>query len=1210
VLNRLYIVIGMLMILVLAGAFVVPHFVDWSSRRGQMETLASEALGRPVKIGGEIDFVLLPQPRLLFSDVVVGEEAQPIARAASAEAEFSLMDFLRDRFVVTRLLVRAPQLFLSIEQDGTFAAPLHLPESIEAGNISIANAEIESGDLYLTDRRSGAQWSVNDLDGLIQLSALRGPFSFAGQGTYDGEPVRFRIATSEMNNTGRLQVAASAGPEDGSTSVSVEGLLQTALRPEFTGKATFRQKPPKGGTAETVRGDQVVEADVELRPDQFLMTDYTWLPDENRGTTRLTGAAVVELGEAPRFDAVISGGVVALAPRDAREETADQPYELVRLLSELPTPLVPPLPGKIAVDVTELNLRAIALRNVRFDALSDSESWQLDQFSARLPGDGALDLSGRISVADDQVGFNGEIGLVTDRPDALAQMWRGADDSVALFGVPTNVRSKVTLRDGRLDFSDGDLNLGDADITFEGGLDYEETRSLDFAAKTGSLSAADSEAFWAILPRVQSDDAFLTSFPSGTFDVFVEGLDSPPMEGLILGLEGVSARGSWDDAGLRFDLLSARDLGGAGFTLSGLYSGSGRKARVQGSGRITLSEIAKSGILPVIFERTGTADELRPILENFAPASFEVELTGDDVQSLVAGGRLGESTFQIDAELSEGLLAGLDGRLTVRSVVQGEPDELAAQFGLPEGLALDSGPVTLTVGIDGALANSVDADIAVSGPDNRLSYEGTLIATDLNKPTGRGRLDFDLSDSAGWVKLLGMGGIHLPPVSGVGEVSFEGHQTIQISALQAEAGDVTISGDLSRALEGLTATVSGQLALNYAQPEGLARVLFGAESLIPGSGIWPEGPFALGTGERESRGRVGVTVDVVEAAERELARDARFDLVWDAQNLRVSGGSAAVGDGRLSFDLGVCCEPAPNSLRQVTGRWRVANAPFAALVPEATGAIASAAIDGAGQFNSTGETLADMIGSLAGEASFTASGVSVAGADPSVFAALADRNDLADLDPEELGALVSQLLEQGRFETPQLSGVFSVGGGTLRARNLSLDNPDGTLFGGLALELGDLSLSGDWALSPRAGLGRSELINEATARIGMHLGGTLLVPERELDLGAMVDAIQVKALELEVDELERLRAEQEARARQAAEERARLMEEEAARRAAEAAQAEQERQAAEGATQEQSNSIEELLKDLGESQDPLLNNDGSTTAPVDLLAPAPTPGSF
>ena len=75
-----------------------------------------------------------------------------------------------------------------------------------------------------------------------------------------------------------------------------------------------------------------------------------------------------------------------LPPRDATKELADPPYELVRLLGETPLPPVPPIPGTIGLDISELNLRAVSLRDLRLDAATDGTGWTIKNFAARLPG--------------------------------------------------------------------------------------------------------------------------------------------------------------------------------------------------------------------------------------------------------------------------------------------------------------------------------------------------------------------------------------------------------------------------------------------------------------------------------------------------------------------------------------------------------------------------------------------------------------------------------------------------------------------------------------------------------------------------------------------------------------------------------------------------------------------------------------------------------
>ena len=78
-LNRIYIIVGLLAIFVLAGAFIAPRFIQWGDYRERMEDLAGGVLGAKVIIRGDIEFSLLPQPRLNFTDVLVGSADEPAA---------------------------------------------------------------------------------------------------------------------------------------------------------------------------------------------------------------------------------------------------------------------------------------------------------------------------------------------------------------------------------------------------------------------------------------------------------------------------------------------------------------------------------------------------------------------------------------------------------------------------------------------------------------------------------------------------------------------------------------------------------------------------------------------------------------------------------------------------------------------------------------------------------------------------------------------------------------------------------------------------------------------------------------------------------------------------------------------------------------------------------------------------------------------------
>src|SRR5690606_25407882 len=127
----------------------------------------------------------------------------------------------------------------------------------------------------------------------------------------------------------------------------------------------------------------------------------------------LLGAAEIKLGQGRSFNAVVSGTSLALPPRDATVEGIVTPYELVRLLAELPLPPDPGLPGTIGIDIADVNLRAVSLRNLRIDAAVRNGAWQINSLTAQLPGNTTIKVSGRLSAVSGRPNFSGDVNLAS-----------------------------------------------------------------------------------------------------------------------------------------------------------------------------------------------------------------------------------------------------------------------------------------------------------------------------------------------------------------------------------------------------------------------------------------------------------------------------------------------------------------------------------------------------------------------------------------------------------------------------------------------------------------------------------------------------------------------------------------------------------------------------------------------------------------------------
>lgn len=1160
-LNRLYIVVGVIAILLLAAAFVVPSFIPWGQYRDRLAAIAGEVLGTPVRIEGDVAFSLLPQPKLTFSDVSAGPPDAPNLTVERVEADFSLIDFLRDRYNVTRLQLDGPTVSIDVAADGSVDAGIALARAVSS-NISVANAVVSGGTVKLRDERAGETYIASNVAGDLKLEALRGPFSFQGTGNVDGAVYGLRVTTGQLDAEGGGSLALSLRPADERFTLAAEGYLTPGLAPGFTGTMTYRQPPPKPakeGAEDAGQGDLVMTSKVEASPSKVLLSDYVVIPDENRAATRLLGAADVTLGRDMAFNAVISGGLLALPPRDATAEQAVEPYEVIRLLRELPLPAAPGIPGTIGVDVAEVNLRAFSLRNVRLDATSRDGGWTVRGLTGTLPGDTRVSLAGEITTETGRPEFSGTLSLKSQRLDALTTLWRKPANGNPLFGMPGSIEARVDLVGETLSVSDGRVELDGEARSFSAQLGLGATPDLHITADMGQLDPARSDALLALLPDLAADAAFPATFPKGEFELVADTMTLGGLNGRAL-----SAKGSWDGGVLVVDDISAGDLGGAKFRASFTAFGSITKPELSGSGTLTVSS-ADAPALASFYTAIGASPAVAGFLTPSLPADLALRLdapSGDGAQSLAVSGRLGTAEVAADAELQAGFLRALSGPVKVRlDMKSADSAAMTAQLGLGDvSLFAASEPVHLVGVIDGNIANSLETTVLVEGGGDSLGFSGNLVVTDPAAYSGKGTIKAALADPTAFAAWLGADGISLPAISASARVDFIGLADVQLSEITGKSGDETFTGNLKLANRGRARAISGNIAAGQLDMGGLLGTLTGPASQLSGGDLWPDGPLATGDGPRTTTGRVSVTAPALAAAGKPLVTDLAFDLDWDATTTRLRNVTGKLGNGSVGLELAVCCS-GPLTDKQVTGRISLVGVSLDSIAPPLVADALDGTLDGSGRFDGTGGSVAGILGALTGDGTYTVSGLKIERLDPQALGVVASGENVLEMQPEELSALIEGRLDDAPFLAPQVTGSFTIAGGVLRSPNLSIEGDGGQLFGSGSVRLGDLGVAGDYTIAPTA-VTPAALVDTGSARVAARLSGTLLAPERKFDVSSLVDAIMVKAYETEVARLEKLREEDEARKKAEDAEKARLAAEAAAIRAADEAAAKKAAEAA------------------------------------------------
>ncbi len=1139
-LNRIYIVVGLLVIIALAGAFIAPRFIQWSDYRDRMEQLASGVLGTEVSIRGDIEFSLLPQPRLHFSDVVVGDAAQPAATVDRVDAEFSLVDFLRDNYNVTRLVLDRPVVDLTVDESGLFSSGFALPTDGGAeGRVTLSQAQILNATIKLADLRSGESFVADNINGDLKLAAIIGPFQFQGDLDYAQIHYSLRFNTSAVDEGGSNRLTGFVSNELG-MSLAVEGQFMPGMAPKFDGTMTYRQKPPATAVAGDIRGDLVLESKVTGSTDRIVLTGYTLQPDENRAGTRLTGAASVQLGRQRSFDAVISGGVFALPPRDASEDLSSQPYDVVRLLGELPAPILPPMSGRIGVDLAEIGLRSFALRSVRVDAHTDGAIWTVDSFIAQLPGDTEVRASGSLGVGNGHPSFDGALSVATQRLDGLSALWRKPVEGNPMFNMPATWQGKILLAGDALGFSEGVFTLDGVLHSLGLRVGFGTEPRLDVTGKFGALSSEHSAALAALLPEVQAGPAFGISFPDGSFGLSGAGAE-------LFGLRGqdLVAEGQWARDRVTFTRLAASDLGGMSLDAAVTVSGTATAPVVWGTGKIGVQSPRSAGLAAVL-QALQAKSEVVDYLGRQVPAALSFEIGqpfAEGGQTLAIKGRLNTADLDMTAQLGGGLAGMLTAPLALTASLEGaDPDALTQQlgFGAAEIFPPD-GDIFVAVNMEGSPTNSFATRLNASVGEERVGFVGNLLLGPNGELQGSGTLDGYLADAGGLAQVIGARGLSLPMVSGTSELHFEGERLLRLSEINGKSGDVGFAGELSVSRTNSSAVASGTMKLDRIDVAGLTAVLTGPASLLMADGdIWPSGPIVIGEAPRQTRGSIAITAPIVTVGGPIPMTDASFTLSWDETKLRLARFMANMDGGQVGLDVSVCCSDALVN-KTLAGRVTLAAVPLDSVLPTALSEALDGDIGGGLRFSGTGDSLQSVLAALTGEGSFSIAKLGVQHLDPSVFPAVAKLQDLLQTDGDALAALIGISLEQGPFTAPLAAGAFTIAGGTMRIANLSIDGADARLAGDSNIELDNLALTGAFTLTPLGIVDPHNLVTEATARIVSRVSGTILAPERTLDLDTMVATIQMRANEIEVARLEALRLEDAARQRAAALERNRLI---------------------------------------------------------------------
>jgi AsmA protein len=205
------IVVAAFLLLIIA----LPLFINVNSFRPKIESEATSALGRPVKLG-DLSFSIL-SGSVGVEDISIADDPafskSPFVTAKSLKVGVELIPLIFSRQLnVDRIVLNEPQIsllkaangkwnFSSLGGSNANKAPETQKSTTAAGNVSVARLEIENGKLIVQDANSKGKPQVYD-----KVNIEVTDFSFTSQ-----FPVKL---TANLPGGGNADVSGKAGPID------------------------------------------------------------------------------------------------------------------------------------------------------------------------------------------------------------------------------------------------------------------------------------------------------------------------------------------------------------------------------------------------------------------------------------------------------------------------------------------------------------------------------------------------------------------------------------------------------------------------------------------------------------------------------------------------------------------------------------------------------------------------------------------------------------------------------------------------------------------------------------------------------------------------------------------------------------------------------------------------------------------------------------
>ncbi|NIA69170.1 AsmA family protein [Pelagibius litoralis] len=219
--KKLFIGLGVIVVLLIAAVIIVPQLVPLESYKGEIQARAKEATGRDLRIDGPISLSLFPAIAISVEDVgfsnAPGATTPEMATIERLDVALQILPLISGEVVVDRFILERPVINLEVDAEGKAnwdiqtgsAAPAADGGGSAAGSgdsgsavseISLGEVRLVDGTLSYIDRKGGQEETVSEINMELSLPSLSEPFAAEGSAVWKGETIALTVDAESPQN--------------------------------------------------------------------------------------------------------------------------------------------------------------------------------------------------------------------------------------------------------------------------------------------------------------------------------------------------------------------------------------------------------------------------------------------------------------------------------------------------------------------------------------------------------------------------------------------------------------------------------------------------------------------------------------------------------------------------------------------------------------------------------------------------------------------------------------------------------------------------------------------------------------------------------------------------------------------------------------------------------------------------------------------------